>query len=343
MKEKNKRVFAIILTFFLLFVAAPLPAAYAAEAYPAAGETHMYHLDIGAKQLWRHSEDQSGTVYVKTKLIFPKPVVVVAAYPYNSSKFKWNEKGYSYNSNMYLKNEDDFNVNYLPYAPNEIEDISVSYNGNEVSLSYCVKFNSDQAGIDLKRHIEFGDFSYITEILGGSEALQKNCSNIYQYMKDNNDGKMLNEQEYGYLYFVPIILEYEYSDDELNLSSEAKEIVRLVNQEREKVGSKPLIINSELCKVAQLKAEDLRDNNYYAHISPTYGAPRDMMRNFGIKFKVAGENLTRGQRTPADTMTAFMNSEPHKINILYPDYEQIGVGFCRNQSGRPFWVQMFIK
>ena len=39
----------------------------------------------------------------------------------------------------------------------------------------------------------------------------------------------------------------------------------------------------------------MRDKNYFSHTSPTYGSPFDMMKNFGIKYMAAGENIAMGQ------------------------------------------------
>ena len=33
------------------------------------------------------------------------------------------------------------------------------------------------------------------------------------------------------------------------------------------------------------------DNDYFGHISPTYGSVGNMLRSFGVSFSVAGENL----------------------------------------------------
>lgn len=120
----------------------------------------------------------------------------------------------------------------------------------------------------------------------------------------------------------------------------AQEVVRLVNVERAKQGLKALAINWELQRVAQLKAKDLTDNNYFSHTSPTYGSPFQMMKSFGIKYSSAGENIAKGQRTPQEVMTAWMNSSGHRANILNSSYTQIGVGYDSRSNS---WVQMFIR
>jgi len=121
-----------------------------------------------------------------------------------------------------------------------------------------------------------------------------------------------------------------------------KEVVTLVNQERAKVGLAPLKDNWELSRVARYKSEDMANKYYFSHTSPTYGSPFDMIKNFGIKYMAAGENIAMGQQTSASVMTAWMNSSGHKANILNANFTEIGVGVARNKSGTIYWTQQFI-
>lgn len=119
-----------------------------------------------------------------------------------------------------------------------------------------------------------------------------------------------------------------------------KEVIRLVNQERAKVGLKALTEDWELSRVARYKSQDMRDNNYFSHTSPVYGSPFDMMKSFGITYKSAGENIARGQINPDAVVRAWMNSSGHRKNILNASYTKIGVGYVA--EGR-YWTQMFIR
>jgi uncharacterized protein YkwD len=68
-----------------------------------------------------------------------------------------------------------------------------------------------------------------------------------------------------------------------------------------------------------------------------------MMESFGIRFSSGGENIAKGQRTPAEVMNAWMNSAGHRSNILSASYSQIGVGLAKDRNGVAYWTQMFIK
>ena len=121
------------------------------------------------------------------------------------------------------------------------------------------------------------------------------------------------------------------------------QVADLVNQERAAQGLPALKYNAELSKVAEAKAADLRDKNYFSHTSPTYGSPFDMMKSFGIRYTAAGENIAKGYTTPAAVMNGWMNSPGHKANILNSSFTEIGVGYVSGDNGAGYWVQMFIR
>lgn len=118
-----------------------------------------------------------------------------------------------------------------------------------------------------------------------------------------------------------------------------KEVVRLVNEIRKQNGLRELTYDWQLSRVARIKSEDMRDNKYFSHKSPTYGSPFQMMKSFGITYRSAGENIARGQATPQKVVDAWMNSSGHRANILNSSFTHIGVGYAEN--GR-YWTQMFI-
>lgn len=117
----------------------------------------------------------------------------------------------------------------------------------------------------------------------------------------------------------------------------ASQVVALVNKERIAAGLKPLIIHTNLTKMAKTKAIDMYKNNYFDHISPKYGSPFDMMDASNITFLYAGENIAKGQRSAKEAVRDWMNSPGHKANILNPNYKVIGVGYYNG-----YWVQEFI-
>lgn len=120
---------------------------------------------------------------------------------------------------------------------------------------------------------------------------------------------------------------------------EAK-VVELTNAERAKAGLQPLKTYAPLMKSARIKSQDMKDKNYFSHTSPTYGSPFDQMKSLGINYTAAGENIAKGQRSAEEVVTAWMNSEGHRANILNASYTHIGVGYVKDGN---IWTQQFIK
>ena len=129
-------------------------------------------------------------------------------------------------------------------------------------------------------------------------------------------------------------------DKNSSISAFEREVVELVNEIRKENGLSPLTIDEDLSRVARLKSQDMSDNNYFDHTSPTYGSPFDMMGKFGITYRAAAENIAKGQKTPESVVNAWMNSSGHRKNILSSSYTHIGVGHVAKGN---YWTQMFIK
>ncbi|MDO9534182.1 MAG: CAP domain-containing protein [Bacillota bacterium] len=126
------------------------------------------------------------------------------------------------------------------------------------------------------------------------------------------------------------------------LSADELQMFNLVNEERKQRGLNELIIHENLVKVARLKSKDMIDRGYFAHQSPTYGSPFDMIKNAGIAFTYAGENLA-GASTVARAHTSLMNSPGHRANILNVNYTHVGIGIVNGGPYGKMFTQMFIR
>lgn len=125
------------------------------------------------------------------------------------------------------------------------------------------------------------------------------------------------------------------------ISQEEQKLLDLINAERSKAGIPPLAFDMPLQKVARLKAQDMVNNNYFSHQSPTYGSPFDMMRQFDVTFRTAGENIA-GNQTLEGAVKAWMNSEGHRKNILNSSFNYTGIGIAPSPTYGKILVQQFI-
>ena len=147
----------------------------------------------------------------------------------------------------------------------------------------------------------------------------------------------------GLASIVPLLTEKEISSvllvTDASVRACEQEVVRLVNAERAKHGLAALTEDWELSRVARYKSQDMHDNRYFAHNSPTYGTPFQMLRAFGLSYRTAGENIAMGYAAPAAVVAGWMNSEGHRANILNSAYIKIGVGYVADGH---YWTQQFI-
>ena len=127
----------------------------------------------------------------------------------------------------------------------------------------------------------------------------------------------------------------------LSMSNDEKEVFNLINQQRNNNGINSLKIDEEVQRVAKIKAQDMVNNNYFSHESPTYGTPFNMLSNFKISYKTAGENIAANSSN-SGAVTAWMNSSGHKANILNSNFTHTGIGVVSSQKYGKIFVQMFI-
>ena len=125
--------------------------------------------------------------------------------------------------------------------------------------------------------------------------------------------------------------------DEQGTSPLERQVAELVNAEREANGLEPLTLRVDLCEGARLKSQDMVENDYFNHTSPTYGTLSEMLEELGIEYRTAGENIASGYETAEAVMEAWMNSEGHRANILSEDFTEFGVGYVDG-----VWTQWFI-
>ena len=125
------------------------------------------------------------------------------------------------------------------------------------------------------------------------------------------------------------------------LTADEKETFNLINEQRVAAGLQALLIDDELQNVARVKAQDMVNGGYFSHTSPTYGSPFDMMKNFGISYKTAGENIA-GNSSNSGAVNAWMNSSGHKANILNSSYNYTGLAVVSSPKYGKIYVQMFI-
>jgi uncharacterized protein YkwD len=104
-----------------------------------------------------------------------------------------------------------------------------------------------------------------------------------------------------------------------------KQMLDLVNKERQANGLNPLAPDPELTEVARQHSTDMFARGYFAHDTPEGLSPFDRMRAANVHFTTAGENLALAP-TLMVAHTGLMNSPGHRANILRPQFGRVGIG-----------------
>lgn len=125
------------------------------------------------------------------------------------------------------------------------------------------------------------------------------------------------------------------------LTNDEKEVFDLINKQRKANGLSELKVDSEVQRVAKIKAQDMVNSNYFSHNSPTYGSPFEMLQSFKVSYKTAGENIA-GNSSNTGAVNAWMNSSGHKANILNSSFDYTGVGVVSSPKYGKVYVQMFV-
>lgn len=101
-------------------------------------------------------------------------------------------------------------------------------------------------------------------------------------------------------------------------------LLAATNQQRANDNEKPLTINPELMKAAQLKVQNMFAEQYWAHTAPDGTTPWHWFDVVGYNYDSAGENLAKDFTTSDSTVSAWMASPTHRANILNSSYKDVG-------------------
>lgn len=127
-----------------------------------------------------------------------------------------------------------------------------------------------------------------------------------------------------------------------NTATAAQQAVDLLNADRRANGLSNLQVSASLATVAQKHAQDMMTRNFFSHTNPDGQSPFDRIKQAGISYSAAGENIAIDQSVQAAEV-AFMNSSGHRANILNSSYTTVGIGVAYDANGKAYVVQNFIK
>ena len=135
-----------------------------------------------------------------------------------------------------------------------------------------------------------------------------------------------NEEEYkNYNLHITVERNYDY----------AREVCRIVNEERRKEGIEPVVLDEQLTEWAMIRAKEI--GYLYAHARPNKKGVNSLFKEYHV---VAMENIAMCETLPEHAMQDWMNSPGHRSNIMDSGWISVGIG-CVKYNGTYCWVQLF--
>ena len=163
--------------------------------------------------------------------------------------------------------------------------------------------------------------NFLDKISGG--AIERSLSLITTESKENET----------------IELPYKPSNLKVDPKAEQK-MLELINEERAKVGIPPLVMDETIVTVARAHSYDMWQRKYFSHVDPDGKDPFDRMKEGGVKFISAGENIALAPNVEV-AHKGLMNSPGHKRNILDPSFHKVGIGVIDGRIYGQMYTQDF--
>ncbi len=136
-----------------------------------------------------------------------------------------------------------------------------------------------------------------------------------------------------------ITLHFKTNNGTIDTVSE-KQMLKLINHEREKRGISQLVLSTRLTKVARQHAQDMLMRGYFSHYTPEGLSPFDRLEKENITYNSAAENLAFAPEVDL-AVSGFMKSEGHRKNILDPSFHKVGIGVIDAGIYGKMFVQEF--
>ncbi len=116
------------------------------------------------------------------------------------------------------------------------------------------------------------------------------------------------------------------------------QMIHLINSIRSSRGLQLLNPNPVLNSIARSRSQDMLNRNYFSHYTPEGKNIFNILVENGIMYAMGAENLSQASPpswgSPEAVVNSWMNSGPHRANLLNPHYGQLGLGVVDSGNKR---------
>lgn len=132
----------------------------------------------------------------------------------------------------------------------------------------------------------------------------------------------------------------KHSQEAAELEARIEDLIKRHNDARRGEGLRPLVQEKKLSKAAAIHAQDMADEETMSHKGSDGSSPADRVQKCGYDFLRIGENVAFGQDSPKEVVSEWLESPPHRKNIL-GNYTDIGASVKKSKRGKLYWCVEF--
>ena len=109
--------------------------------------------------------------------------------------------------------------------------------------------------------------------------------------------------------------------------AQVRQLLSEMNRVRAEHKLTPLQIDRQLMRAAQRHTEDMAWNNRLDHQGSDGSKLADRAKRAGYAYARVAENLAAGYATAAQAVKSWLESPPHRRNLLDPEIRDAGIGY----------------
>lgn len=105
----------------------------------------------------------------------------------------------------------------------------------------------------------------------------------------------------------------------------------------------PLTLSATLSRAALVHSQDMAKNNFFEHEGSDGSKVGERTARVGYRWRAVAENIAIGAETPEIVVEGWLKSPGHCVNIMSPDYTEMGIAYVTEPKSEPgiYWTQVF--
>ena len=119
-------------------------------------------------------------------------------------------------------------------------------------------------------------------------------------------------------------------------------LIEAHNRVRAEAKLLPLKAIAPLTEAARSHARDMAEHQKLGHEGSDGSTVSKRVKQRGYRYQEVGENVATGE-TADQVMQLWLDSPPHRKNVLEKEFTEIGVGMAPDTEGQGYWCVVFAR